>query len=128
MLFPDLNFTSINALQSVEEVITEVDAAQRDPNRTFADSKIANVLRAAVQVRPEEYVTFRAVYAFGTGRFRKLGELRQPEDIGRSLVANDLWVMFDLFEGLFAVAGYLFYITLRKKKVRPRTQEMYQQA
>lgn len=58
MLFPDLNFTSINALQSVEEVITEVDAAQRDPNRTFADSKIANVLRAAVQVRPEEYVTF----------------------------------------------------------------------
>ena len=128
MLFPDLNFTSIKALQSVEEVISEVDRAERNPNRTLADSKIANVLRAVVQVNPEEYVTFRAVYAFGTGRSRKLGELRQPEDIGRSLVANELWVMFELFEGVFAVAGYLFYITLRKKKVRPRTQEIYERA
>ncbi len=128
MMFPDLNFTSIKTLQSVEEVISEVDAAQRNPKRTFADSKIANVLRAAVQISPEDYFTFRAVYAFGTGRSRKLGELRQPEDIGRSLVANELWVMFALFEGFFAVAGYLFYITLRKKKVQPRTQEMYQRA
>jgi hypothetical protein len=128
MLFPDLNFTSIKALQSVEEVISEVDAAERNPNWTFADSRIVNVLRAAMQVSPEEYVTFRAVYAFGTGRSRKLGKLRQPEDMGRSLVANDLWVVFDLFEGLLAVAGYLFYITLRKKKVQPQTQEMYQRA
>lgn len=125
MLLPDMNFISIKSLKPIEDVIREASEGLSHKTWVISSSKISSVLTAACQAENIEGVTFRNIYAFGTGKTKKLGEYISPDDPVNKYIDTFMVSMPDLFAGLLALVGYLSFFLLRRKKVKQKEQELF---
>lgn len=62
----EMNFQSIDALKTVENVINEANAALNDKERTIAQSAIPEVLAGAIGVSAGGAISFAALYLGGS--------------------------------------------------------------
>lgn len=129
MLLSDLNFATLNALKPVEIVITEASRALKDQHRVISSSRIANVLRATRQITTEVDISFQAIYAYGTGKTSNPKEYIPPDDVGSAIVGTHLPNLTSgPIEVLLALIGSLFFLVFRRKKIKQKEQDLYNQA
>lgn len=128
MLFPDMNFISTKSLKPIEEVIREASEGLSHKTRVIANSKMSTVLAAACEAENKEGITFRDIYAFGTGKTKKLGEYIAPDYAGNKFINAYGHSITSLYESLLVFMGYLLFLLLRRKKVKQKEQELYHEA
>ena len=129
MLLSDLNFPTLNALKPVEIVIAEASRALKDQHRVISSSEIANVLRATRQITAEADISFRSIYAYGTGKSSNPEEYIPPEDVGSTFVGSHLpYLASGPIEGLLALVGSIFFLVFRRKKIKQKEQILYDEA
>jgi len=129
MLLPDLNFATLNTLKPVEKVITEASMALKDQDRFISSSEIANVLRITRQITTEAEISFRSIYAYGTGKSSNPNEYIPPEDIGSTIIGSHLPNLTSgLDEGLLALVVSIFFLIFRRKIIKRKEQSLHDQA
>ncbi|GEM_PF-2382940 len=129
MLLPDLNFATMSSLKPVEIVITEASMALKDQARGISSSEIANVLRITIQTTTEADISFRSIYAYGTGKSSNPGEYIPPEDVGSTIMSQHLpYLTSTTNEGVLALVGFIIFLVFRRKKIRQKEQNLYDEA
>lgn len=129
MLLPDLNFATMSSLKPVEIVITEASMALKDQARGISSSEIANVLRITIQTTTEADISFRSIYAYGTGKSSNPEEYIPPEDVGSTIMSQHLpYLTSTTSEGVLALVGFIIFLVFRRKKIRQKEQNLYDEA
>lgn len=116
MLFRELNYVSLKALQPIEDIVEEASAALTGQKRTIRDSRIAPMLAAVSRAGKGEGITFRAI-------MKETGRLEMPSQPG--------WIHWsafaaDLYDGLFIWGAYILFFFFRKKGVQQQEKKLYQ--
>lgn len=126
----DMNFQSVDSMQSVVNVVNEAAVALNDKNRTIKESAIPEVLAGALGAGIGGVGSFAALYGLGVVRLSAAGITSGLATagaiVGGGMVAG-VFVLAAPVAGL-AAAGVGVVSHLKNKQLRQEKERLYKEA
>jgi hypothetical protein len=129
------NFKTIDALQTVVNVVNEANEAVKDKNRTIANSAIPDVLAGVVGAGLGGVISFTALYTLGTVGLSAAGLTSglaaagggAAAILGTGAMVTGIFVLAAPV-AVLAVGGVGIVATIKRKKLRQEKERLLQAA
>ena len=122
----DMNFQSVDSMQSVVNVVNEAAVALNDKNRTIKESAIPEVLAGALGAGIGGVGSFAALYGLGVVGLSAAGITSGLATAG-AIVGAGVFVLAAPVAGL-AAAGVGVVSHLKNKQLRQEKERLYKEA
>lgn len=122
----EMNFQSVDSMQSVVNIVNEAAAALNDKNRTIRESAIPEVLAGALGAGIGGICSFAALYGFGTVGLSAAGITSSLATIGGGMVAGVFVLAAPVT--VLAATGVGIASHLKNKQLRQEKERLYKEA
>ena len=126
----DMNFPSLDSLQTVVTVVNEAAMALNDPDRTIRESAIPEVLTGAIGAGIGGAASFAALYGLGTVGLSAAGLTSGLATAGTIIGGGMVAGIFVLAAPIAALAagGVGVAVHLKNKQLYQEKERLYQEA